>query len=280
MMPLVFVAVYILMLRSAQRMTERVLEKQRLSTARSGLDASDIVGEPKEEIQREIAETFLQSRVDTGRSLNNAVQHYDMLLDEAGYTGMRRSLIVEEGRVERLSPVSSKTLAEIVIDAASGVSLGEVEPMTLPIRLRPLIIITWVCYAVMALMPAFSIFIYRTIGTATSNGITRGALLDYERLSFGIVGVFILGYMSLRELGFFPLPLFRGECSAEKTRVFHGFRWKTFEPGRDLAIVRFTSDQEADIAFLGADGSHATVRVGGKYLDHFIACWASPANGI
>ena len=196
-------------------------------------------------------------------SFKNEVSRYT---PELRYT----SIVIEDGRLPPGRSKAGRTALDTIIrNAISNASIGEYEPTSLPTGST----IPWLVLFCSLLGILFFLVFSVSLLIGISSPPALGDALLYGVSVFGIA---LFAYMGLRELGLFPLPLFRGECSAEKTRVFHGFRWKTFEPGRDLAIVRFTSDQEADIAFLGADGSHATARVGGKYLDHFIACWARP----
>ena len=257
---------------------------KRRGSSEDGAWGSDISPSPLVEkdtehlwIQSQIVELFRWPGGRRNRDLSEVIRKYDALYNKAGLREQRASLFVDgEQAGEQQTGRSLLEIRALLDRAFTNTTVGEVEPVTLPIRFRLSSALVPVCI--------FAPFFFSTLVKVMSNmmtGIDPGAggvgiISDAITFGWGALCVILIGYAVLREQGVFPLPLFRGECSAEKTRIFHRFRWKTFKPGRDLAIVRFTSNQEADIAFLGADGSHATARVGGKYLEHFIACWAAP----
>ncbi len=266
-----FVGVFILLLVPAQRVVERQLAKERPSQSSSGLDDPDEQDGLYTRSRRAIAERFF---LDSGRAphaLGVAVQRYHTLHCEAGLASSRASLLIEEGRSIRWSGDEGPTLESLVDRALVEVTLGEVEPVTLPVRFlsKGLVLPAWIVFFVFGPFAGF-----RVIGGVPILG-TYGLMM----LGMSAPFLVIVGYACIREMGFLPFGLWRAECSCERTRVFHGLRWKTFRPGRDLAVVRLTGKREADIALLGADGDHAMLRAGGRSLDHFLACWAlAPAS--
>jgi len=271
-----YIAAYLFMRVPVHITTERELVKQRLQRSVSGIDDPYMQEAKHTRSHREIAEKFLLPSGRGSEGIAKAVHEYDAMLDKSGLIEHRASLIIEEGRCRRRWISQDQPTLEVLVSRAYSEAItGEVEPVTLPIRLRFLGIMMPICVA-LTVGGTSTMEILRMVKGSPINAGTRDFAVDM--FGIGLASMLIVGYLGLREQGLFPLALWRGECSAEKTRVFHGFRWKTFRPGRDLAILRFTSNQEADIAFLGADGSHATARVGGKYLNHFIACWASPVK--
>jgi hypothetical protein len=251
---------------------------------KSGVESSTSVEKDAEQVlfRRKIAETFLRP---DGRRIGNigdAVRMYDAMHAEAGLMEQRASLLIEDGRSDALL-WKRRSLPEVgtLIDRACTEAMtGEVEPLTQVNRprLSTILMLIGVCVLLYFVKPRRVMFNMMT-------GWTPGnvwMIIMFDAVMFGwlIWCVVIICYSGLREQGLFPIPMWRGECSIEKTRVFHRFRWKTFHSGRDLAILRFTSDCEADIAFLGANGSYAITRVGGMYLNHFIACWSSSCRVV
>lgn len=224
--------------------------------------------------RRTVAGSFLKPNGQRRRNLSQAIGFYDSLHAEEGLTDRRASLIVEDWR--RASRADrSKSLNDLVLDTLSDGASDEVEPVALPIRFRldaaflPLLLI-----ATMLWQPLVSLM----TSSGVSSMIPASGLIIAWRLGIGVAGALFLSYASLHELGLLPIRLLQGSCSPERTTALHRFTWREFRPGRDLAIVRLTTDDEAVAALIGANGDHALIRLGGEYLWHFVSCWARPVS--
>lgn len=230
---------------------------------RRAVDRHDSCGQMNEQSLHghKIVEEVLSSTLFHRRRLAETVHEHDSLHADAGLSDRRVSLVVEEGRCRPLA--QSPRLSELASRSLTEVAIGESEPVAIPV-----VLLRWESAAVMM---GTLILVLLHIAMITS---VRGAWwLQDVILAFTP----LVCYAAFREMGLFPLGLWRGECSSAETKVLHRFRWKVFQPGRDLAVLRFRSDREADVALIGANGDHAVARVGGRYLDHFIACWACRA---
>jgi len=222
------------------------------------------------------------SRGDRGLSLEMALREYDERYASAGTGHERVSLLIEDGRGATLTgrttkiPKRVEAIESFVRRSLARAAGGEEESLTLPPRFSGLTGEVMVMFFFSS-FPFLASFGGANVTRLWTHPLRAGGWAQWP---MGVMVGIMLGTLAcvlvliLRDSGFLPPPALRGTCSPARTTVFSGWKWVSFDPARDLAIVRFYADDAADVLLLGAGGRQGVVRIGGRYLEHFISCWS------